>query len=99
MGSVGGGDGKAGEKMKSKQGWKKNEDKSGNGNDNSGFNGLPGGYCDAYGSFHYVTEEGYFWSSSEDNADYAWSRYLYYKKVIRNNRNKNSGLSVRCIRD
>jgi hypothetical protein len=74
---------------------------SGNGDNSSGFNGLPGGFCHNDGNFKGITEIGYFWSSSGD-ADLAWYRDLsndntrvtrlnYYKKYF--------GFSVRCLRD
>ena len=92
-----GGEKIAGEKMKSTSGWYYN----GNGNNSSGFNGLPGGYCNYYGDFDDITDFGYWWSSSHDFSDNAWNRYLYWKdtKVYRSSYDKNSGFSVRCIRD
>jgi uncharacterized protein (TIGR02145 family) len=87
----------AGQKMKSKEGWAEN----GNGDNSSGFNGLPGGYCYDDGNFYRMTDYGYFWSSSEDDADYAWYRSLYNgnTRVYRTGRYKNFGMSVRCLRD
>ena len=66
-----------------------------------GFNGLPGGLCDNDGGFNYIAELGSWWSSSESNTDSAWSRYLDFNKsrVGRFANNKNSGFSVRCLRD
>ena len=91
----------AGKKMKSKDGWKSYVTLSGNGDNSSGFNGLPGGNCNANGYFLSFTEYGYFWSSSEYDTDYAWGRILnnHDTKVIRDNLNKHYGLSVRCLRD
>ena len=89
----------AGLKMKSSYGWKDN----GNGSNNSGFNGLPGGYRSYYygGSFYPIGSYGYWWSSSEDSTYYAWSRDLSYGdgSVDRNDSNKGNGFSVRCLRD
>lgn len=87
----------AGFKMKSTSGWSKDS----NGDNSSGFNSFPGGYCFYNGSFGLVAEGCYFWSSSEDYLSYAWNRNLYYnnKKVYRNSSSKNDGLSVRCLRD
>ncbi|GDX66787.1 hypothetical protein LBMAG36_18540 [Chlorobiota bacterium] len=62
-----GGEDKAGKKMKSKTGWQKNGKKSGNGNNSSGFNGLPGGNCNYNGYFFNISAYGYWWSSSENN--------------------------------
>ncbi len=73
---------------------------SGNGDNSSGFNGLPGGYLYDYEDFYLVTEGGYFWSSSEGNY-YAWYRNLNYNntKVYRPLNVKDNGMSVRCLRD
>jgi uncharacterized protein (TIGR02145 family) len=79
-----GGEEIAGFKMKSTSGWAN----GGNGDNNSGFNGLPGGFCNSNGNLGNITGYGYFWSSSENstrvNKDY------YYE---------DQGLSVRCLRD
>ena len=90
----------AGKKMKSKDGWSDD----GNGDNSSGFNGLPGGYCGYNGYFSNRSGNGYWWSSSEDsttNASVAWFRGLdnYYTPVLRNGNSENDGFSVRCLRD
>jgi len=92
-----GGEGKAGAKMKSKQGWAKD----GNGTNSSGFSGLPGGNRNGDGSFFNVGEFGYWWSCTEDDTDVAWNRYLNYSfgSVSRFNFSKEEGFSVRCLRD
>ena len=92
-----GGETVAGEKLKSTSGWSN----GGNGDNSSGFNGLPGGYCNYSGNFFYITENGYFWSSSEDNTFNAWYRYLFGSntEVGRRGNGKDFGLSVRCLRD
>ena len=92
-----GGEEIAGFKMKSTNGWAN----GGNGDNSSGFNGLPGGYCSNYGDFYNITDYGNFWSSSENTTNSAWNRYLYSNnsKVYRYNYYKYSGLSVRCIKD
>ena len=94
-----GGEHIAGEKMKSKQGWQKNGKKSGNGNNSSGFNGLPGGICNIDGNFWNVTENGHFWSFSEYNTGFAWYRVLKDARVYREFGYERNALSVRCIRD
>ena len=92
-----GGEKIAGKKMKSTTGWSN----SGNGNNSSGFNGLPGGFCGNSGDFYIVAENGYFWSSSEDG----WNKTSYGRLDYSNTlgylpaNSKNSGLSVRCIRE
>ena len=74
---------------------------SGNGDNSSGFNGLPGGSCPGDGSFESMTKVGFFWSSSEGNTRVAWLRFLsnFDTEVYRYDFNKGSGLSVRCLRD
>ena len=91
-----GGEEIAGFKMKSTSGWYDN----GNGDNSSGFNGLPGGYCGA-GGFSQITGFGYWWSSSEDNTGGAWFRFLvnFNTKVGRYASDKQAGFSVRCLRD
>lgn len=95
---------KAGDKMKSEEGW--NEE--GNGLNSSGFSGLPGGTRYGSGPFDYIGSNGYWWSSTEgkevpedDNNTDVWTRNLYFssggadKTVI----SKRRGISVRCIKD
>lgn len=55
----------------------------------------------ANGSFYSRDSYGYFWSSSEDSASDAWGRRLDSGNVsaYRSLYNKNSGHSVRCIKD
>jgi uncharacterized protein (TIGR02145 family) len=91
------GENNAGFKMKSTSGWSN----GGNGDNSSGFNGLPGGYCYYNGSFNYVTQNGLFWSSSGSNTYDAWSLILYDDNTLvdRSSNYKNNGLSVRCLRD
>jgi len=92
-----GGESIAGAKMKSTSGWKDN----GNGTNTSGFNGLPGGYRDIYGTFNYIGYLGGWWSSAESNTSGAWCRALYCDlgSIFREYNNKEVGLSVRCLRD
>ena len=84
-------------KMKSTTGW--NED--GNGTNESGFAGLPGGYRYNDGNFYDVGANGYWWSLSENGSDYAWYRDLFsnYGDVYRGSSYKQKGFSVRCLRD
>ena len=87
----------AGTKMKSTSGWKND----GNGNNSSGFSGLPGGYRYDDGTFYVIDYGGYWWSSSEGNTDDALYCYLYcnYGNVYRGFDSEGRGLSVRCLRD
>jgi hypothetical protein len=84
-------------KMKSTTGW--NDD--GNGNNTSGFAGLPGGGRYNDGGFSNIGANGFWWSSSEDDTSNAWSRFLYSSDgdVFRSDYNKRLGFSVRCLRD
>ena len=68
----------------------------------SGFTAFPGGsrfYND--GIYQNMGGLGYFWFSSEDDSNYAWSRLLSYNfsGIHRGSYNKRSGFSVRCMRD
>ena len=88
-----GGESVAGTKMKSNIAW--------NGNNSSGFAGLPGGYRKYDGPFNSIGAYGYWWSSSEYDANLAW-----YRGLSSNNDNVSSyndyklyGFSVRCLRE
>jgi uncharacterized protein (TIGR02145 family) len=96
-----GGDVGAGTLMKSTSGW----EGSGNGTNSSKFTGLPGGIRDWGGSFLFLGKMGYWWSSTEYTNDnnFAMARYLNnnngeVSKIIRAKK-KESGISVRCIKD
>jgi uncharacterized protein (TIGR02145 family) len=67
----------------------------------SGFSGLPGGYRSYGGDFNFVGDNGYWWSSSEYGAFYAWYRFLNYSNgsANQNSNGKQFGFSVRCLRD
>jgi uncharacterized protein (TIGR02145 family) len=67
----------------------------------TGFTALPGGYCRSNGTFPYDKFYGFWWSSSESSASNGWSRYIrcFESHVNREGRNKNQGLSIRCIKD
>jgi uncharacterized protein (TIGR02145 family) len=105
-----GGEEAAGNQMKSSSGWLENgADKSGNGNDSSGFSGLPGGNRDSNGNFSPVGSIGSWWSASEydfkdaisGDPNGAWYRELgsYSLRLYRNSYAKANGKSVRCVRD
>lgn len=63
--------------------------------------GLPGGYRFNNGVYDNIGYYGYCWSSSEDSAYNAWSRYLYNFDGFADSyySNKKNGFSVRCLRD
>jgi uncharacterized protein (TIGR02145 family) len=67
----------------------------------SGFTALPGGYRDTYGYFDYVGIIGFFWSSSEEDSEEAWTRRLYYNynNLYRYSGFKELGISIRCVED
>ena len=92
----------AGTKMKSTDFWADYLGESGNGTNESGFSGLPGGnryYVD--GTFPNVGYRGFWWSSMEDDTDDAWRYCLSYYNPDdgRDDGSKTSGYSVRCLRD
>ena len=94
--------GTEGTALKSKSGWNDNwHGTSGNGTDNYGWNGLPGGFGSYNGNFTSIGGYGTFWSSSEYSTLYAWYRGLDSSSgfVDRSSANKNFGFSVRCLRD
>ena len=67
----------------------------------SGFTALPGGCRGSGGSFSGIRNYPFFWSATEDDSNYAWNRGLYgYNGIVtRDNYGKQSGYSVRCLRD
>ncbi len=67
----------------------------------SGFTALPGGYRTTGGSFDYLTNVAYFWSSSLDDATTAWFLSLYDsgEYVQRANYIKPHGFSARCLKN
>jgi len=96
-----GGKSVAGTKMKSTDFWADYEGKSVNGTNESGFSALPGGFRYSNGTFTGIGNNGYWWSATESNTNYAWNRYVdySYSDVYRGDINKEVGFSVRCVRD
>jgi uncharacterized protein (TIGR02145 family) len=94
-----GGDSVAGNKMKSTSRWTNN----GNGDNSSGFSGLPGGSCCGLTleNFLFVGAEGHWWSSYEANAGCAKGRYLLSRddSIFWGSFTKDLGFSIRCLRD
>ncbi len=70
-------------------------------NNSTGFSAFPVGFRLGVGLFLSVGEIGYWWSSSENDASYAYSRHLVYNHeyLRRNYYDKSLGLSVRLVRD
>ena len=92
--------------MSSTTGWNSSTEPGAPGNDqstnnSSGFNAFPEGGRANYGSFSDEGSSAVFWSSTEDNASYAWDRNLYYNNsyLDRYNYYKQGGFSVRFVRD
>lgn len=87
----------AGKKMKSKSGWKANC----NGTNESGFNGLPGGYRNGDGVFTLMGSFGDWWSTTEYRPLFGWSYSLDCSgsNLGRAVNYKLDGLSVRCLVD
>jgi uncharacterized protein (TIGR02145 family) len=67
----------------------------------SGFTALPGGRCYYNGAFDNIGFNSGWWSSTESSPSNAWYRYLYCSSasVGRFNGSKESGFSVRCIKN
>ena len=96
-----GGEDVAGIKLKSVKGWKEHVNNLSNGNNKSGFNGLPGGYRFSNGDFFYKGNFGYWWTSTQENEEKAYSRDQGFDKssVGKESSEKAYGMSVRCIKD
>jgi uncharacterized protein (TIGR02145 family) len=86
-----------GTQLKSNSGWNSNEV----GANISGFTGLPGGFRFYNGKFDNFGGLGHWWSATEFNYNIGWFRALIsiYTKVYRNGNPKQTGFSVRCIRN
>jgi uncharacterized protein (TIGR02145 family) len=72
-------------------------------NNDSGFNAFPEGTRgnNGDGSFNNEGSSAFFWSSTENNANFAWNRSLYYNSsyLRRGYSLKHYGFSVRFVRD
>jgi uncharacterized protein (TIGR02145 family) len=67
----------------------------------TGFTALPGGLRGNYAYYTNIGDNGFWWSSSESSTLSAWFRYVAYGSsgVARSAGGKESGFSVRCLRD
>jgi uncharacterized protein (TIGR02145 family) len=95
------GEGIAGHKMKSVEGWEDGELQNWNGDNSSAFNGLPGG-CRSIGrSFFSIRGSAFFWSATEGAYSGAWLRNLNNNNgdVGKSSYSEAVGASVRCLRD
>ena len=86
-----------GKALKATSGW----NSGGNGTNNYGFLGLPGGNRYTFGDFSAIGSNGRWWSSSQLSTYNAWSRCLDSSNdnVNRDYNDKKNGFSVRCLRD
>jgi len=90
----------AAKKMKEVEGWTVNVP----GCNESGFSGLPGGWCTYFGVFSGIKGTGIWWSSTRDPGNTAWQHAIYSSNVIVSGTayaaqvDKGTGLSVRCIK-
>jgi uncharacterized protein (TIGR02145 family) len=93
--SLGGPD-MAGNKLKRQSLWNDN----GNGNNESGFSGMPGGYRNESGVFSSLGFNGIWWSSSSTNDQSGIAYFIYNSNslIFKENKLKSNGLSVRCIK-
>lgn len=75
--------------------------KSSGENNETGFSGLPAGFCNPEGIFSGLGSHGYWWTSSEVSGTLAWGRFLDYARSSVNSMvwKKDNGLSVRCLKD
>ena len=66
----------------------------------SGFNALPGGYRGYEGTYNFIGYTAYFWSATENDANNAWYRGLYYNGAYDHNlsNSKKAGFAIRCIK-
>lgn len=71
------------------------------GDNSSGFTATPGGYRGSYGNFLDIGILAFYWSSTDENEFYAWSRALYsnYNGIYRNLSNKRFASNVRCLKE
>ncbi len=92
-----GGSSTAGKVLKSQTGWYKN----GNRTDAFGFSALPAGYRYNFGDFLDDGNGAYFWSSTENNSNYAYFMRLFYSDggASLDDVDKYRGFSVRCLKD
>ncbi|MBN2455415.1 MAG: fibrobacter succinogenes major paralogous domain-containing protein, partial [Sedimentisphaerales bacterium] len=67
----------------------------------SGFSALPGGYRNYDGIYYYIGYYAAFWSFAESDRTHGWYCLLYgnYSKASQVSSDKQSGFSLRCLRD
>jgi len=91
----------AGNKMKATSGWiNKDDGKSGGGTDDYGFSALPGGTrVNTDGSFHFIGENGLWWTATESGSDSGHLRVMDNNAEFMSefNGKKVYSVSVRCV--
>ena len=92
----------AGKKLKAKSGWKSEwhpRRLEGDGTDDYGFSALPGGSGLSDGSFSDIDRGSYWWSSSENENNYAYCRIMNYNtsRAFCDYYDKSCLRSVRCL--
>jgi len=90
--------GTAGKALKSASGW----DSTGNGTDDFGFSGLPGGYRGSYGDFYKAGNRGVWWTATEAANGRSYSREMRtdYDYVTEEHEDvRINCFSLRCVRD
>jgi uncharacterized protein (TIGR02145 family) len=67
----------------------------------SGFTALPAGEVLAGGGFYYLTYWTDYWTSTENSATHAWTRYLNFNSIFayRYEQVKGNGYSGRCLKN
>lgn len=94
--------------LASKTGWSSSNNQGAVGNSDyseyqnkSGFTALPGGYRWDNGNFHRLGDSGIWWSSTDNNYNETYYRYMYFEDTVitRFSHVKTYGFSVRCIKD
>jgi uncharacterized protein (TIGR02145 family) len=92
-----GGESDAGGEMKATTDWTYDA----GGTNESGFNALPTGYRYSGGSFSSLGTYANFWSSSPEDSEFAWYRYLNLNlgHCYRSNSYRTDGFSVRCTKN
>jgi uncharacterized protein (TIGR02145 family) len=96
-----------GKSLASTSEWTKSWDPGNIGNDqasnnSSGFTALPGGFRVMQNYPQYIHYSGFWWSSTDYNAESSWIRYLQANKSTLNRsyfNTKRDGYSIRCIKD
>jgi len=86
-----------GQRLRSSTGWNTSTVV---GTDEFGFAALPGGYVSGSSS-SYVGQNGYWWTTTADGANYAYNYRMYYGNSNLDRASSGLGftISVRCVRD